>query len=87
MPGRGGGNRIGMRNAEAIRQTYNAASRLVRLRGDGFLNHRGVMNGSKLHSDPEGRSGGLDCAVEQCGEGSVRVEDDGDPGDTRARPP
>ena len=84
MTGRCGDDHIAMCSVKTVRQTDQAASRLARLGGDGFLDRRVVVHRSKRHRHPEGRGGGLDRAVEQWGvRRGVRVEDDGDPRDTR----
>ena len=73
-----------MCNGKRVRQNDQAAARLARLSGDGFLDPRVVVHRSKRHRDPERQGGGFDLAVEQWGERrGVRVEDDGDPRDTR----
>src|SRR6516225_2113717 len=73
-----------MRNVETVRQTDHAASRLARQGGDSFFDPRVVVNRSKRHGHPERRAGGLDRAAEECDRRrSIRVENDGDPGDTR----
>src|SRR6266851_10225824 len=73
-----------MCKGKTLRQIDQAASRLARLNGDGFLDRRVVTHRSKRHRHSEGRRGGLDRTVVQWGERrGVRVEDDRDPRDTR----
>src|SRR6516164_8049431 len=73
-----------MRSDKTVRQTDQAASGLARLGADGVLDRRIVMHRSKRHRYLEGRGGGLDRTVEQWSvRRGVRVEDDGDPRDTR----
>src|SRR6516225_3331703 len=73
-----------MCNVETVRQADQAAAWLARLGGDGFFDPRIIVHQSKRDGHPERRGGGLDRAAEECDRRrSIRVENDGDPGDTR----
>src|SRR6516164_11096699 len=73
-----------MCSVKTVRQSEEAASPFARLSGDGFLDRRIVAYRSKGHRHPERRGGGLNLPDEQWGaRRGVRVEDDGDPRDTR----
>src|SRR6266481_1150866 len=75
---------MAMRIGKRLGQTYQTASLLVRLGGDGFFDPSIVVHRGKRHGDPEGWCGLLDRAVVQWGDRQgVRVENHGDPRDIR----
>jgi len=82
MTSRGGDDRIAMRNVKRIRHTDEAAARLARFGRDGRLDFSVVLYRSKRHRHPKGR-GGLELAVQQWGESSVRVKENSDARDPR----
>src|SRR5438874_2349978 len=75
-----------MRHHEGVWQSDQAASRLARLSSDGIFDRRVIAHRSKRDRYPKRRGGGLYRATEQ-GDiwpgGGVRVEDDGNPRDSR----
>jgi hypothetical protein len=78
-----GDDYVAMCLRKTVRQTYQAATGLARLHGDGFLDRHVIVHWSRCHSNPQGPASGFDPTVEKCVGRGIRVEYGSDPRQAR----